>query len=198
MEDISERRVLLDRLAFLVEHDDMTGLLNRRGFEKELGRQVAHARRYEHPAALLMLDLDNFKEINDTLGHHIGDELVKRIAERLRSRMRGTDLVARVGGDEFAILLPETGHEAAEHVAGEILRHIAEQPIVLDSLPLWTRASVGIALFDPARADDTAALLMQADAAMYEAKGAGGHSYAVAGRDRDPDPAPAQLEVEPA
>jgi diguanylate cyclase (GGDEF)-like protein len=141
---------------------------------------VEYARRYEHSAALMVLDLDNFKEINDSLGHHAGDQLVKGVAARLRRRLRATDLLARIGGDEFAVFLPQAAPGEAERVAGEIVDLIAAEPIVVGPNALSTRASVGVALHDPEHPLDPESLLIQADLAMYEAKNAGGDRHAVA------------------
>ena len=108
VQDITERRQFEAKLSHLADHDALTGLFNRRRLEHELERQVAYTERYATGAALLMLDLDNFKYVNDTLGHAMGDELIVRVANALRERLRDTDIVARLGGDEFAIILPET------------------------------------------------------------------------------------------
>lgn len=180
IQDISERRQLEEQLMFLAGHDEMTGLLNRRRFREELERGVAYARRYHHAGALLLLDLDNFKQVNDTLGHHIGDLLVTEVAGRLRQRVRATDVLARVGGDEFAVFLPQATRAQAERVAGELIEHIAGQPYLSEAGSVEARASLGIALFDPNSAEaGPEALLMNADVAMYEAKRAGGNRFAV-------------------
>ena len=180
LEDITDRKKLEERLRYLASHDEMTGLLNRRRFDEELRRNVTYAERYGHHGALLLLDLDNFKEINDTIGHHMGDELVKAVADRLVRRLRDSDLLGRLGGDEFAVFLPEVEPVAAEKVATELVVHIAEDPFVVGDMSLWTRASIGVAIFEPARPIDGEALLMLADAAMYQAKGAGGDGIALA------------------
>jgi diguanylate cyclase (GGDEF)-like protein/PAS domain S-box-containing protein len=183
IEDISERKALEERLLHLATHDEMTGVFNRRHFDEELGRQIEYAERYGHSGALLMLDLDNFKVINDTLGHQAGDELVKGVADRLRTRLRTTDLLGRLGGDEFGVFLPQVDAAAAERLAEALVRHVAEEPIVVDGEPLWTRGSIGVALFDRGLGLGGRDLLMRADAAMYEAKSAGGHRSVVARTD---------------
>lgn len=180
IEDITDRKQLEDRLRYLASHDEMTGLFNRHRFDEELRQRVAYAERYKHPAALLMIDLDNFKEINDTLGHRVGDELVKGVALRLLMRLRKTDLLGRLGGDEFGVFLPEVEPEGARRFADELVGHIASRPFYIDERPLWTRASAGVAPFDPASPVDPPALLMRADAAMYDAKRAGGDRSAMA------------------
>ena len=180
IEDITERKELEERLRYLASHDEMTGLLNRRRFDEELTERVAYAARYKHPGALLLLDLDNFKEINDTLGHPVGDELVKGVALRLLMRLRKTDLLGRLGGDEFGVFLPEVEPAVATEFADRLVGHIAADPFIVGEQPLWTRASVGVAAFDPGHPVDAPTLLMAADAAMYEAKRAGGDRAAIA------------------
>jgi diguanylate cyclase (GGDEF)-like protein/PAS domain S-box-containing protein len=130
-QDISERRESARRLEFLVDHDFLTGLLNRRHFEQALGHEVERAVRYDTPGAVLLIDLDNFKEVNDTFGHMAGDDLLKGIAGLLRHRLRNTDTLARVGGDEFAVLLPQTGAEQAQVVADELVKALSRQTALL-------------------------------------------------------------------
>src|SRR5262249_36019941 len=105
VQDITERRRFEDRLRHLADHDPLTGLLNRRSFEREVERPLAHCRRYGANGALIVLDLDHFKYVNDSYGHSAGDELIVAVADALRMRLRETDVVARLGGDEFAALL---------------------------------------------------------------------------------------------
>jgi diguanylate cyclase (GGDEF)-like protein len=152
----------------------MTGLANRRRFDEELQRHVAYATRYRHSLALLIVDLDNFKEINDALGHAVGDELVRAVALRLRARLRSTDLLARIGGDEFAIVLPEADAFEARHVAQKLLDELSTEPLVIGNVPLRGRASIGVATLDLETPVSPDALLIQADQAMYEAKALGG------------------------
>ena len=125
--DVSERRRFEAQLAHLAEHDSLTGLANRRRFDQELEHHLDLCERYGARGALMMMDLDNFKEVNDTLGHAAGDQLIVSVAELLRMRMRRSDLVARLGGDEFAILLPEADKASAENVARDIVRLVAEE-----------------------------------------------------------------------
>ena len=174
IQDVTERKELTERLKFLASHDGMTGLANRRRFDEELQRDVAYATRYGHPLALLIVDLDNFKEINDALGHAVGDELVRAVALRLRTRLRSTDLLARIGGDEFAIVLPEADASEARHVAQKLLDELSTEPLVIGNVPLRGRASIGVATLDPETPVSPDALLIQADQAMYEAKALGG------------------------
>ena len=149
-------------------HDSLTGLPNRRLFNDLMDQAVSHARLTEDPFALLLLDLDGFKEINDTLGHARGDHLLQEIATRLETHVRGVDSAARLGGDEFAVIMPGSSGETAKATA-ERIRLAILQPFVLDELSVQVAVSIGIALF-PAHGDDSIALMRAADVAMYVAK----------------------------
>ena len=118
VQDIAERKERARQLEYLVDHDFLTGLYNRRWFERELAREVERAARYGTPGAVLVIDLDHFKDINDIFGHQAGDDLLKGVAGLLRQRARQSDVLARLGGDEFALLLPQTPPDRAELVAG--------------------------------------------------------------------------------
>ncbi|MGH2879130.1 MAG: GGDEF domain-containing protein, partial [Solirubrobacteraceae bacterium] len=113
-----------EKLRYMVDHDPLTGLFNRRAYERILGEHIARGERYGHEGAVLMLDLDEFKQVNDTLGHSAGDDLIVRVGHALARRLRSSDAVARLGGDEFAILLPKGGSEQAELVAASLLETI--------------------------------------------------------------------------
>ena len=159
-------------LIQLAEEDSLTGLWNRRRFEQELERQAERSRRYHEGGALLVLDLDNFKHVNDSHGHHIGDDLLTAVADQIRHRLRLSDSVARLGGDEFAALLINTGPDDAAAVAEDIAARIRAVVIQTPSGPVQTTASIGIAfLGDTPETGD--ALLVRADLAMYDAKAAG-------------------------
>ena len=180
VQDITERRQFEAKLSHLADHDALTGLFNRRRLEHELDRQVAYTERYRTGAALLMLDLDNFKYVNDTLGHAMGDELIVRVANALRGRLRDTDVIARLGGDEFAIILPETDTAAAQLLATGLLETIAHDGVVLDGRrAIQVSASIGIAAIEPGVLRTPAELMMNADVAMYDAKDAGRGRYSV-------------------
>lgn len=153
-------------------HDPLTGLKNRRRFEEDLHVELARSRRERTNGALLMLDLDNFKNVNDTLGHPAGDRVIEGIAEVLRSRMRETDILARLGGDEFAIVLPRCGAQEAEAVASAIANAIRQHDSRSDGVPPIT-ASIGIAMFGAGTAAGSESVMSDADAAMYRAKEAG-------------------------
>ena len=181
MQDITERRRYEAELRHLADHDPLTGLLNRRSFERELERHVALVERYGPRGAAIVLDLDHFKIINDTLGHGVGDELITRVAHALRSRLRESDVLARLGGDEFTVLLPEGGRDEAIGVARSVLEAVRGQAVLASSgRARRVSASIGIALFSPGRRLSGDAILVEADLAMYDAKEAGRDRYAVA------------------
>jgi diguanylate cyclase (GGDEF)-like protein/PAS domain S-box-containing protein len=183
IQDISERKQLEQRLVFLADHDEMTGLANRRRFREEVERGVAFADRYGHPAAMILLDLDNFKDVNDSLGHHVGDRLLIGVAERLQARLRRTDVLGRIGGDEFAALLPQAEPAQAKRVAEEALDAVTTAAYALDGHVVSARASVGLALFRPGLGIDAEDLQIRADVAMYAAKREGGSRVSIL----DPD-----------
>jgi diguanylate cyclase len=149
-------------------HDPLTGLPNRELFADRVGQAIRTADRQLQPAALLLLDLDRFKDVNDTLGHHHGDVLLSQVAARLTAELREVDTVARLGGDEFAVLLPDATAEGAAAVA-EKLRAALHRPLVLDGVLLDLDASIGIAIY-PDHGSNAAQLLQHADVAMYAAK----------------------------
>ncbi|MDI9779531.1 diguanylate cyclase domain-containing protein [Pseudomonas fluorescens] len=157
-------------LAHQASHDSLTGLPNRAFFEGRLSRSLRNAARQQDHVALLFLDSDHFKQINDSLGHAVGDEVLINVADRVRAQLREHDLVARLGGDEFAVLLtPLHSREDAERIAEKIIASM-QLPILLDGgESLTTSLSVGIAYY-PEDGDDPASLLNAADAAMYQAK----------------------------
>ena len=176
VQDISDRKERARQLEYLVDHDFLTGLYNRRWFERELSREVERASRYGTPGAVLVLDLDHFKDINDSLGHKAGDDLLKGVAGLLKQRARKADVLARLGGDEFALLLPQTTAEQAEIVADEIVKTLSRRMAASSSQSVVVTASVGVAISDGLT--DTE-LLAYADLAMYEAKEAGRNRFAV-------------------
>ncbi|MEU4238653.1 EAL domain-containing protein [Actinoplanes sp. NPDC026619] len=149
-------------------HDGLTGLPNREAFRQRAAAALAAGRRDESGGAVVVVDLNRFKEVNDTLGHHAGDELLRVITARLRSGLRPQDTVARLGGDEFALILPGLGADGVRDLL-EALRAVLTSEMVLDGVPLAIEASFGIALY-PQHGDDVEVLLRHADAAMYQGK----------------------------
>ncbi|MGA7561807.1 MAG: sensor domain-containing diguanylate cyclase [Desulfobaccales bacterium] len=167
--DITFRRQAEDRLRYLATHDPLTGLANRYLFQDHLHQALAQARRSERSVAVMLMDLDRFKIINDTLGHAIGDLVLKEEAERLQGSIRESDTAARLGGDEFLVLLTElTDLEDTAWIAGKILEAMA-RPYVFDGQEYAVAASIGISLF-PLHGEDPEVLIKNADTAMYCAK----------------------------
>lgn len=172
LRDITERVRVQEALRELAERDPLTGLLNRRRFLADLERHLLEARRTGIAGAVLFVDLDNFKEINDSLGHQAGDRLLVSVTEVIQQRLRGGDLFARLGGDEFAILLPSIDRVGAEMVATRLLDGLRHHTIAYQQQKIGVTSSLGLALY-PAHGEDTETLLAVADRAMYHAKAAG-------------------------
>jgi diguanylate cyclase (GGDEF)-like protein/PAS domain S-box-containing protein len=187
-QDVTDRRAAEEQVAYLAYHDALTGLPNRALLREHLDLAVARGRRHGRSVALLYLDLNNFKLVNDSLGHAAGDELLQRIAERLRAATRASDLLARHGGDEFLLLLTDldgTGAGPAEAAAANLAQAL-EEPFHIQGAEFQVGAAVGISLF-PADAEDPDRLLQHADAAMYQAKRSERASLALyASRSGDP------------
>jgi diguanylate cyclase (GGDEF)-like protein/PAS domain S-box-containing protein len=174
--DISERKQVEEQIEYQAYHDALTGLPNRLLFKDRLTVALAHARRLRRPLAVMFLDLDHFKLVNDTLGHSTGDQLLKIVAQRLQESLREEDTIARMGGDEFTVLLSRlNGTEDAAMVARKLLETIA-QPIAVDGRELFITTSIGIAIC-PHDGDNAEILLKNADNAMYRAKESGRSSY---------------------
>jgi diguanylate cyclase (GGDEF)-like protein/PAS domain S-box-containing protein len=167
-EDISERRRLEAALQHLADHDPLTGVWNRRRFQAELQHQIDRGQRYGDSAALLLLDVDRFKSINDTHGHAAGDQLLKSVAAELQGRLRTTDSIARLGGDEFAIILGNISSAQADHVAAGIAEQVAATTIKIGDAELSATVSIGVAFINEHKTP--AAALRQADLAMYQVK----------------------------
>lgn len=174
--DISERKAAEERIYHLAHHDALTGLANRTLLGDRIRQAIHQARRSGRMVAVLFIDLDGFKLINDTLGHEVGDAMLCSVAERLESLVRDSDTVARMGGDEFLMLLSEIGHEEdAARVAEKIVTSIAE-PYQINDQELRTSPSIGISIY-PQDAADENALIRSADTAMYHAKAAGRNNF---------------------
>jgi diguanylate cyclase (GGDEF)-like protein/PAS domain S-box-containing protein len=176
LRDITDRRRAEERIAYLAHHDVLTGLPNRTQLVERLDITLALAKRHGNGVAILFLDLDHFKTVNDSLGHAAGDALLKEIATRIRALLREADVVARLGGDEFLIVLPdlESAGDAA-NVAGKLIAAISG-PAMLEGRPVYVSPSIGISIYprDGANADE---LVRAADAAMYSAKENGRGNY---------------------
>ena len=174
--ELQQRRLTEQQLNQLAYHDPITGLHNRHYFKEKLETAVTEVMRYATSCAVLFIDLDDFKIVNDTLGHETGDKLLGLVAERLRSTLRSNDVVCRIGGDEFAVIM-ENGVSAAqaERVAANIVTTLSS-PFVIEDQQIGVGASLGISLC-PDHAADTVSLLRNADTAMYHAKGNGKNSY---------------------
>jgi diguanylate cyclase (GGDEF)-like protein/PAS domain S-box-containing protein len=164
------------RLEFLAHHDTLTGLPNRAMFSERAREAVAHARRHQKTAALLFIDLDNFKTVNDTLGHDVGDSLLKIISSRLRASVRGDDFIARIGGDEFCVLLQEIADPREAAAVAQKLLHELRKSYRIGDHHVSSGASIGIACV-PQDGEDVATLLRLADLAMYRAKELGRNGY---------------------
>jgi diguanylate cyclase (GGDEF)-like protein len=159
----------IEENKYLALHDPLTGLPNRRLFEDRMTSALQRSRRTGTRMALLVIDLDNFKQINDALGHHVGDQVLQHVASTFVERVRRSDTVSRTGGDEFSVILEEpTNREEAENV-GASLRQLLELPVTLEDCLVEIGASVGIAIF-PEDAADAESLCIAADRRMYEAK----------------------------
>ena len=163
---------LFGRMERMAERDALTGLPNRRRLFEVGQDEYRRARRYLHPLAAVMIDVDHFKAVNDRLGHGAGDDVLREVARRLQATLRATDLAARYGGEEFAVLLPETTLETAREAAERIRLAVGEAPIKTRRGPANVTLSAGVAVLDE-QMQELKALLEAADAALYAAKGAG-------------------------
>jgi len=174
--DITKARESQDKLDHLAHHDPLTALPNRLLFHDRLHHALQHASRNHEQLALLFIDLDRFKNVNDTLGHHIGDELLKQVSKALQARLREGDTLARLGGDEFIVLLEDIDNQFGASLVAEKLVQMFEQPFMVAGHELFVTCSVGISLF-PDDATDLNMLIRNADVAMYQAKARGRNGY---------------------
>ena len=188
VQDVTKRRHAEDRIRHLVYYDDLTGLPNRQMFSKQVARALRRARRNKQPLAFLILDLDNFKSINETEGHSVGDRLLEQVAGRLSQCVRGEDLISRpftdaprpdvfrFGGDEFALLISGLQHEQDASVVARRIVSSLQEPFKVGAYDVYATASIGIALY-PTDGDDVGTLLRNADSAMYQAKQKGKNTF---------------------
>lgn len=179
-----ERKSLEDRLRVLSRNDPVTGLPNRTSLLEELERTIARARSREAQAAMLLLDLDRFKVVNDSLGYEIGDRLLEVVAERLRENLKDTDFAARLGGDEFAVLLENVNSDEEAVTTAQRLLEALTPPAQLNDYEIVSTGSIGVALY-PAHAESASELIQRADRAMYQAKNNGRDGYAVYSTDNE-------------
>jgi diguanylate cyclase (GGDEF)-like protein/PAS domain S-box-containing protein len=176
IEDITERKKYEEKIQQMAFHDSLTGLPNRKLFSDRLGIVLAQAKRNKKKVGIVMLDLDNFKDVNDTLGHDVGDTLLKAVAERLSGTLRKSDTVARFGGDEFVLIFPDMEViEEAIQVVQKIIDRF-HKPFLIDAHQLVVTTSIGIAVY-PNDGMDEEILMKNADIAMYQAKQAGRARY---------------------
>ena len=174
--DISERKEAANRLLHMAYHDPLTHLPNRLALDSQLELSIRSCERDSKQMALMLIDLDRFKTVKDTLGHHVGDDLLKSVALRLRECVRASDIVARLGGDEFIVVLPDIDSALiAASVAGKIQRYLADSHAVGEH-QLYATPSIGISIF-PSDGRDGDTLMRNADAAMYHAKSAGRNNF---------------------
>jgi len=188
IKDISEYKQAAEKASYLAYHDGLTGLPNRYLFNDRVKQALAHAQRDNHLAAILFIDVDNFKQINDTMGHHAGDQLLEGLAKRLTVYLRQTDsvirvspghidqIIARVGGDEFVVLLTRICDKQSVTVAVRRILDLLSSPFNIDAQNVFVTVSVGIAIF-PSDGKNIETLLVNADAAMYHAKERGKNNY---------------------
>jgi diguanylate cyclase (GGDEF)-like protein/PAS domain S-box-containing protein len=176
LRDITQRKKSEEQLAYLAQYDSLTGLPNRNLFRDRLSLAMARAKRSGQMFALMQLDLDRFKEINDSLGHAAGDLVMQAVAELLKTSTRGLDTVARLAGDEFAIIVEGISHVDQATTVAEKIKHVFDDPIALEGREILVTASIGIALF-PRDTDDVNTLLQAADLAMSRAKAEGRNTY---------------------
>ena len=176
IEDITERKKYEEKIQQMAFYDSLTGLPNRKLFSDRLGIVLAQAKRNKKKVGIVMLDLDNFKDVNDTLGHDVGDTLLKAVAERLSGTLRKSDTVARFGGDEFVLIFPDMEIiEEAIQVVQKIIDRF-HKPFLIDTHQLVVTTSIGIAVY-PKDGMDEEILMKNADIAMYQAKQAGRARY---------------------
>jgi diguanylate cyclase (GGDEF)-like protein/PAS domain S-box-containing protein len=174
--DITPQKLAEDRIQYLATHDGLTGLANRTMFSELLNMAMHSSRRYKRSFAVMFIDLDHFKSINDTLGHEAGDKLLQKIAKRLTRELRSSDVVARLGGDEFVILVQEVLEVAQVTAVAQKILAAAIKPVTLAGRQCKVSASVGICLF-PGDAPDEQTLMKNADLAMYRAKEQGKNRF---------------------
>ncbi|MFA6280403.1 MAG: diguanylate cyclase [Bdellovibrionales bacterium] len=179
LSDISKRKELEDELFHQANTDELTGISNRRSFMNQAEQEIRRARRFGRGLSIIMMDLDHFKRVNDTFGHAVGDVTLGTVVRASLESLRESDIMGRLGGEEFAVLLPETELQAASEVAGRLLAHIRETPIAMAEGTIQCTTSLGVAQLRPTDStiDD---LLVRADVALFRAKEAGRNRVEIA------------------
>jgi diguanylate cyclase (GGDEF)-like protein len=179
LNDISQRKEMEAELFSQATTDELTGISNRRHFFMQAERELGRAQRFGRPLSAMMLDLDHFKKINDTHGHAVGDGVLQTFVKRALESLRQSDVIGRLGGEEFAVIMPETAHAAAEAAAERLRAHVAEKPLIADREAVQATVSVGVATF---HTQDTSIdkLLHRADQALYRAKNNGRNRVEIA------------------
>jgi len=180
--DINEEKNREEQIVYLAEHDSLTGLINRHHFQERLNHHIAYTKRYKHESSLLFIDLDQFKYINDTYGHHVGDSYLVQTAELLQKTIRDTDILGRLGGDEFGVILPFTGKEESSLVADNIISSFSENIWHHEGQQVHLNACIGITAI-VANDKTSSQLLAEADTAMYMAKSKGRNHYHIFSED---------------
>jgi diguanylate cyclase (GGDEF)-like protein/PAS domain S-box-containing protein len=179
VEDISDRKKIEGELSFRASHDELTRLGNRRAVDEQLSQEVARAARYGHVLSVVMIDIDHFKQVNDSFGHPVGDQVLKRLAEALRDAIRRIDFVGRFGGEEFLMVLPQLDHDAALLTAERLRKMVESNPVKTSNHTINITVSLGVATM-PEHGGTAEDLLKQADNAMYAAKAGGRNQVASA------------------
>jgi diguanylate cyclase (GGDEF)-like protein/PAS domain S-box-containing protein len=174
--DVTERRKMEETIKHLAHHDTLTTLPNRQFFMEFLAQGLARARRKENKLALLFLDLNGFKQVNDTYGHGCGDTLLKEVARRLKDGIRESDIVARLGGDEFTVMMPDLTQTEDVHIVLKKIQEVFETPFMLDGVAVYSATSIGISIF-PDDGESGEVIMKNADSAMYAAKGSGRNTF---------------------
>jgi len=182
--DITERKKIEDKMLKIATHDQLTGLSNRRNFQLSFAREIATAKRYGTQLALFYLDLDQFKIVNDTNGHEVGDSLLRLVAKTLEDVVRETDILSRIGGDEFTLIMPSADHEGVVNVARKINENLLALDFWVGDKYYKISTSIGVAIY-PMHGANEHELLSNADLAMYQAKDSGRGQYHIFSLDND-------------
>lgn len=170
---VGKNSMMYKKLRYYAEKDQLTDLFNRRKFMENLDREFASCKRYKYPVSLLMLDLDHFKKVNDSLGHAAGDVALKKFAEILAGNIRDVDIAGRIGGEEFAVLMPNTEKDKAVFVAERIRKAVENGIVEFEGSEFSLTVSIGVASIPPADLKESAELLKIADSCLYKAKSSG-------------------------